>query len=431
MNKLYLVGLFYFVACGDKDKDSPTVTITSHEDGVEVRDGFVEYFSAEVTDDDNGFDELNVAWYVGEELVCDWAVVNEAGESTCEIVFAVGDNAVLATVRDPQEAEGQSELSIDVVATYAPEIELLTPLADNKHYSNEPILFSALASDLEDASDNLIVSWTSSVDGELSLDTSIDADGKVSDYGFLTENSHTIELRVEDSTGKVSTEEVVIQVGGENIDPDCGFTAPSDEESFVMGDSIIFSGTAMDEDIPNDELTADISSNLDGTLHTFSPLSDGTFSFSSDALSVGTHTITLSVSDEAGGDCRTEMTLFITANNLPIVDSISLSPDPVYTDDNLSVTASGSDADGHTVTMTYVWYENSTETSITGTTVDASEIQVGETWTVQVTPNDGLENGNYLEEMITISNSNPTVTTPTISPSSNIYVNTLLTCSAT
>ena len=69
-----------------QDNAAPTVLIVSHSDGVEVQDGFIEYFRATVSDDDNDFDELSVAWYVGEEMVCDWATVSPAGDISCEIV---------------------------------------------------------------------------------------------------------------------------------------------------------------------------------------------------------------------------------------------------------------------------------------------------------------------------------------------------------
>ena len=160
--------------------------------------------------------------------------------------------------------------------TEAPIVELLTPIAGENYYSNQLIQFSALVSDLEDEPEfDCVVDI--SEDGELSLDNSINADGEISDYTYLTEGNHALELRVEDSTGKVSTEEVVIQVGGENNEPTCGFTAPNNGVAFVVGESVIFSGTAMDEDIPNSDLTVEVSSNLDGVLQNLIPNSDGTF----------------------------------------------------------------------------------------------------------------------------------------------------------
>ena len=69
------------------------------------------------------------------------------------------------------------------------------------------IHFSGVIGDNEDAAEDLIVSWSSSVDGDLILDTSPDADGVISDYGYLTEGQHALELRVEDSSGKVTKEQ--------------------------------------------------------------------------------------------------------------------------------------------------------------------------------------------------------------------------------
>ena len=55
-----------------QENKAPTILIVSHSDGVEVQDGYVEQLRVTVSDDDNEFDELSIAWYVGEELICDW-----------------------------------------------------------------------------------------------------------------------------------------------------------------------------------------------------------------------------------------------------------------------------------------------------------------------------------------------------------------------
>ena len=59
---------------------------------------------------------------------------------------------------------------------------------------------------MEDAPEDLIVSWTSSVDGQLSVDNLPNSDGEITDYIYLSEAQHAIELRVEDTSGKVATE---------------------------------------------------------------------------------------------------------------------------------------------------------------------------------------------------------------------------------
>ena len=203
MNRLSIItSSILCVACTSdnviekQENIAPTILIVSHSDGVEVQDGYVEYFRATLSDDDNQFDELTVAWYVGEDLVCDWTEATPAGESTCEIVFEEGDTNVIAEVRDLQGSGGRDELLINVLATEAPIVELLTPISDENHYSDQLIQFSALVSDAEDDAEDLVVLWTSSLDGELSLDNSINSNGEISDYTYLTEGNHAIELRV-------------------------------------------------------------------------------------------------------------------------------------------------------------------------------------------------------------------------------------------
>ena len=63
--------------------------------------------------------------------------------------------------------------------------------------------------------------------------------------------------------------------------------------------------------------------------------------------------------------------------------SIVLSPNPVSTTDILTATVTTTgDVDGDTITNTYAWYEDSVLTALTGSTVPASELDVGETWTI-------------------------------------------------
>jgi len=304
-------------ACGsdnviDKQENkAPTILIVSHSDGAEVQDGYVERFRATVSDDDNEFDELSIAWYVGEEVVCDWETATPAGESICEIVFEEGDSSVIAEVRDSQGAGGRTEIAIVVAPTEAPIVELLTPIAGENHYSDGLIQFSALVSDAEDEAEELIVTWTSSVDGELSLDNSINASGEISDYTYLTEGNHAIELRVEDTTGKFSTEEVVIQVGGENSIPTCAITEPGDGTAVVVSDAVTFRATVDDLDIPNNQLSVEWSSNRDGIFDTTSPTSSGNVSFVYNGLSADNHTISLNVSDEVGAVCTEQIILAV------------------------------------------------------------------------------------------------------------------------
>ena len=135
---------------------SPTIGIQSHSDGAVILEGYIESFRAQVSDDDNSFDELEVAWFVDEEEICTWEVASSAGESFCDIVFAPEDTAVVAEVRDSQGAGGRDEVSITVTATEAPVVEILSPIMGTNYYADQLIQFSALIADAEDDPADLI-----------------------------------------------------------------------------------------------------------------------------------------------------------------------------------------------------------------------------------------------------------------------------------
>ena len=81
--------------------------------------------------------------------------------------------------------------------------------------------------------------------------------------------------------------------GGENTAPTVNITAPSNGASFVVGSSISFGGTADDSEDGNIAALLSWISSLDGSIGNGS-------AFSTTDLSVGSHTITASVSDSGG-----------------------------------------------------------------------------------------------------------------------------------
>jgi len=157
-------------------------------------------------------------------------------------------------------------------------------------------------------------------------------------------------------------------------------------------------------------------------------------SISADALTaVGTYTITLSESlgttltINAGGPggklddtTPTAITVHVVApaNTAPTA-TVNLTPDPAYTNDTLTATATKADADGDPVTLTYVWKVNGTTVKTTSGTSNLTDTlnmtlagngNKGDTVSVEVTPNDGKVNGTTSSDSLIVSNSLPTAT---------------------
>ena len=137
--------------------------------------------------------------------------------------------------------------------------------------------------------------------------------------------------------------------------------------------------------------------------------------------------MTLTVTDSS--NLISDDTISIHVNTPPNVDDIQFSPATVYSADSLSVSSTISDAEGHTTTAYFQWYENGQLTSNTTSSVPSSDLDVGDLWTVRVTPDDGFHAGAYSEASITVSNTIPIIQTIAISPSI-AYNDTTLTCSA-
>lgn len=154
--------------------------------------------------------------------------------------------------------------------------------------AGEDIIFSASATDPEDGNISGAISWGSNLDGPLGGSASIT-------LGTLSIGQHVITAAVTDSAANAGSDtiDVIITDPTANQPPVVEITAPGDGTSVTQGDSVNFIGTAADPE--QGELSANLAwtSNLDGAV-------GGGASFATDALSVGSHTITATATDGSG-----------------------------------------------------------------------------------------------------------------------------------
>ena len=129
---------------------------------------------------------------------------------------------------------------------------------------------------------------------------------------------------------------------------------------------------------------------------------------------------------DSDGASATESTNVIIENRLPVVDSVTLSPSTVYTNDTMTATAVFSDDDTtQSVSGSFAWHvidastgtdtqvQNSSDNTLNGVSFFDRDDEVY----VIVTPNDGVNDGLSLtSSSITISNTAPTAPSVSISP---------------
>ena len=106
-----------------------------------------------------------------------------------------------------------------------------------------------------------------------------------------------------------------------------------------------FAATVSDnEDLPT-TVALSWSSDVDGEFSTQGADSTGAVSFSWSDLSAGDHVLTVRATDTDGLYAQT--TLDLTVNEVPTAPTVTLSPDPAYTANTLTASATGStDPDG-------------------------------------------------------------------------------------
>lgn len=101
----------------------------------------------------------------------------------------------------------------------------------------------------------------------------------------------------------------------------------------------------------------------------------------------------------------------IISNSVPTQPTVSISPNPAYTDDNLICDASGStDTDGDEIAYLYQWYKDDIlQEDQTLSIVDSSFTGIGEVWKCRVAASDNDDESDTSEDFVVISETSDTV----------------------
>ncbi len=346
-------------ACDSEDgvktfNANPEVTITSHENGDEVLEGYPIQFYAQASDPNNEPSDLLTAWFLSGEPICDWTAPSESGTTYCEAQFNLSDDSIRVEVRDPDQAGGMASLELTVIATESPTSEIISPLTTENYSSSQLIAFEAVISDNEDQPEELRASWESNIDGSIEVDTTPDADGMIAGAAQLSEGEHYIELHVQDSSGKSSTSTVTININAPNSAPNCQITSPATASTGSVGDMVIFQATSSDPDSSPSNLSAVWSSDKDGEMGQGTPDSSGSISFAYGDLSPATHTITLSVSDPEGELCTSN--IIYTVGSPPVISIDSPTDGSVHNEgETITFTTSVSDNEDQANAVDLSW----------------------------------------------------------------------------
>lgn len=286
------------------DNTSPNCALLTPEDGSTGLVGELVVFGGTVGDPDIPVDTLTVEWKSGETLV-GTSIPTSAGNVSLPLTeLALGAHVISMTVSDEMGATCTDQITYIVrEPNNPPSVSVSSPTTGDVATSGDPVLFDATVSDVEDAPGELLVEWSSDLDGVLSTASADSSGFSRFTKTDLSLGNHTITLTVTDTEGAYTTQLLVIEVEEavvENTPPNIALTSPTDGDTVSKEEPVVFSAVVVDaEDAPAD-LTITWTSSMDGVLTGAVPDATGLVSFTETDLSVGTHIVVVTVADTGG-----------------------------------------------------------------------------------------------------------------------------------
>jgi hypothetical protein len=322
----------------------------------------------DVSSIDSDFDDNAVLYYWGPT-------------QATAINLASGASRTVSQSLVSAEANGPPPFNQSPVAT-------ITAPANNASFAQgASVSFAGTGTDAEDGTlTGASLVWSSSLDGQIGTGTSFSTT-------TLSVGTHVITLTVTDSQGAHGTATITVVITGvvTNRPPTAAITSPANAASFVQGASVSFAGTGND---PEDGVLTGASlvwtSSRDGQIGT------GT-SFSTSGLSLGSHTVTLTVKDSKGLPGTATVTINITAstqNQLPVAAITAPTSGAIFTPaTSISFAGTGTDAeDGVLSGASLVWTDNVAGQIGTGTSFSITTLAAGlHTVTLTVTDSKGAK----------------------------------------
>jgi K+/H+ antiporter YhaU regulatory subunit KhtT len=209
------------------------------------------------------------------------------GDTVVTTSLSVGAHTVTLTATDSEGLTDTSSISLRIHPSGVPIATIIYPIDEQSHLEIDTIACVGTGLDTEDgALTGGALVWATNLGGLLGVGDSLEITNLQIGYHYIT-------LTVTDSDGLIGIDTVHLNIRA-NVYPEAVFASPADSSTFNEGDSVTFIGSATD--LQDGTLSGGSlvwSSNIDGQLGTGDTL------ITTD-LNIGTHTISLTATDNSG-----------------------------------------------------------------------------------------------------------------------------------
>ena len=299
------------------------------------------------------------------------------------LIISIGLISIIGTGSDDDEGSGS--------ANNAPIAMIDTPAASTVYSLSNSVTFTGSATDTEDLVLNgKALTWTSSIDGTI-------GSGSNFTTSSLSAGTHQITLTAVDSRASADSTTISITVNpANNTLPVATITSPSTGTTYNHNNFIEFTGTGYDtEDAWLSGTSLVWLSNKDGQLGTGNTIT-------TNSLSGGTHTISLTVTDSFNTSNTATITLIML--NTPPTAKINFPPDgsTFTTGDAIPFDGTGTDSeDGNLTSASLVWTADNYGIIGFGTNISIDFLPAGTPITINFK---AIDSGNLVDsDNITIT----------------------------
>jgi len=396
--------LLVLVACNDSNISSsnvpPTVQIVSPPNGWTQPAEQPLTLVGVATDSGTAANELALVWSSSlSGTLFEGFADDDSGQSTVTVSSPeAGEHVITFRAADAQNAAGTESITITVVEDRVPTCQITTPEDGDIFDPDLPVLFQAQVGDDFTAITDLVVVWTSDLDGELSTAGANEL-GVVSFSADLSIETHEITLEVTDGSGLVCTDLISVGSNGAPTAPEIELSpdpvaANDDLEVLIVTEAVDPEGSPIDYAI---------AWSLDGTPR---PDLDLAVIPAAELARDQLWEVEVRAADNSGNASEGASASIVVSNTPPSIPVVEVAPtDPTQNDDLIcSIVVASTDIDAaDSVSFSFEWLVDGLPSGETGAQVSFLLTSPGEDWTCRVTPNDGTDDGPAGDSTVSVT----------------------------